>query len=231
MSETCKAETCNFVYPIKESECVGDSLAPINFNFTTLASKACETQTHITTAWNPVYSIFSQLSSDLVQTLSLVEQNSACWTQTYTTVSQFSAFWLKPITLIYPFVFAIGATDGAQVGRWLNTVFSAKNNSCFNYIVGQEIYIYSAEYYSTISSQSETANASFDGGVRTVRFDYQCTCISDAFNFTEYRTVDCGTQTQSQTLTVSIPDTYTTYIRGLKYILSSSFEWVFAGQF
>jgi hypothetical protein len=230
MSDICKSETCDFVFPIKETECIGDSLIPINFNFISLGVKACETQTHIATAWNPVYNVFSQLSSDLLQTLSLVEQNSACWTQTYTTVSQFSSFWLKPITLIYPFVFAVGQTDIAQITRWLNENFSAKNNSCFNYIVGQELFIHSAEYHNIIRTQSETAVASFNGGVRSVRFDYNCFCISTYTSHTEYKNVDCGSQVQYQTLTVSIPDNYTSFIRGLKYVLTNAFEWVYVGQ-
>lgn len=221
----CNPSICNFTFPIYDTECIGDSINAINLNFGSLDSITCNTNNHIASAWNPVYSAFNAISSKLHQIINVVQTNSACWEETFTTVNTFSGFWLKPLTLIYPFPFT-GDTNIATITDWVNVNFPPKRGNCFNYIVGQELYINSPEYTSLTKSKQEIVT--LYGGMRLVPFDYCYQVISrqDCIP-TQYKHVNCGVMSRAVTLTLQ--DQYIDAFQSIKYVLNSSFIWEYTG--
>lgn len=217
----CKASNCNFVFPILETECLGNSLSAINYNFRALDVETCNTETLINTTWNSIFVDYATLSAKLTAMLNIVVSNSACWQTTYTTVSELSSFWLKPITLVYPFPF----TDSISISTiqtWLNANFPAKSGNCFNFIVGQEIYIHCPEYLTiqrTFTGSAQTAARIID-----VPYSYTCDCIGrgSASYFAHKVLTVPGS---SAPVTSNLSDMYINKIYGFKFVLDSSFSW------
>jgi hypothetical protein len=222
----CKPSTCNFTYPILETECLGNSLSAINYNFRAVDSELCTTETEILNNWNPAYTYYTELSAKITSMLTTVATYSACWQNTYSTVGQMSAFWLTPISVMYPFPIAIGAnTNSTTITTWVNGNFPAKSGNCFNYIVGQEIYVYVPEYTSVRRTKTETSS----------RATYTETVIASvppeyykwfyAVGNYDFNVVNFTCPGYSVTMTANLDDTYIEKFVGLRLTLGSDFVW------
>lgn len=218
MKEICKPDSsCSFVYPILEGEDIGGSLSSINYNFRQLDIQLCNYEYDVTNKWLPAYTYFSGTSSTLLDALTLFQSNSACWTETTSVVNELSSFWLKPITMVYPYPFT-GNTDISTIKAWLNENFPVQGGGCFNYIVGQQLYIFSPEYYSIDRKVSDSKGI----GKQTVSFTYTCTCISKpTIRRTITKDVDCGTFN----LELSVPDQFINTFTGIKFEVTPALEW------
>lgn len=214
--ELCKDSNCNFVYPILQGDSIGNSLSTINLNFRQLDINMCNIEEEINSSFNVAINAFSSLSGRWNSASTTLATNSACWDSTYTTVNTMSGFWLTPITLVYPFPFS-ASTDIEVIRLWLNDNFSAKNGTCFNYIVGQELYIFSPEYYFI----NRTAVANNAVGIKTVKWTATTSCISRKITIKGESKVDCG----SVNSTLVLEDQFINKFVGVKYTLDTNFEW------
>lgn len=217
MPSLCKNSNCDFVYPIADTECAGNSLSSINFNFNALNNELCNIETQIMNSWNPAFTVFSENSAGWLNMLSVAQANSACWNSTQNIVSEMSAFWLKPISIVYPFPFPT-TTDSSVILAWVNANFPIGAGNCYNYIVGQELFIYSPEY----TSINRTASQSAGVGNKVVEFNYSCDCIGrGTYSGSEATVVNCG----EYTLTVNVPDNFLGKFIGLRYVVDPTFQW------
>lgn len=219
----CKPSNCDYVFPILETECIGNSLSTINLNFRELDIAMCNVENDINTTWNPAFTTFSILSAQLLDAYTVTSSNSSCWQQTFNTVQELSGFWLKPITLIYPHPFTPAATDSGIIQTWLNENFPVKNGDCLNYIVGQQVIVHSPEYLSInrIVSNSQSA------GTRVAVFTYSCDCIGrGSYSGEAISYVDCG----GVTINLTVPDQFINNFVGLEYTVQPDLTWG-AGNF
>jgi hypothetical protein len=216
--EICKPDnSCSFVYPVLEGENIGWSLSSINYNFRQLDIQLCNYENQVNTQWEPSFSYFSQNSAIWISAMTLFEQNSGCWQEMATTVQEMSGFWLKPITMVYPYPFT-GNTDIATIRNWLVENFPIQGGGCFNYIVGQQFFIFSPEYYSINRTVSDAKGV----GKQTVSFSYTCTCIGKpTIRKTVKKNVDCGTYS----LELNVPDQFINKFVGIKFEVTPAFEW------
>jgi hypothetical protein len=217
-ADICKSDpSCNFVYPILEGESMGDSLSSLNYNFRSLDIQMCNIETDTNIKWNPAYTTFSASSANWISAMSTFQANSACWENTRTTVNEMSAFWLKPITLVYPYPFTPN-TDMVTIKEWLKENFPVNGGSCFNYVVGQQLYIFSPEYYTINRKVSDSKGI----GKQTVKFTYVCSCISQpTIRKTITKDVDCGTYS----IELDVPDQFINRFVGIKFEVLPSLEW------
>jgi hypothetical protein len=222
--EICKVTDNQIVYPIKDYENIGDSLSSINYNFNVLDIYTCNFEFSAANFWNSMYSVFNSSSASWINAINSVRSNSSCWTETYTTVKSLSNIWLKPISLIFPYPFDEEGSEEdiiIQVTSWVNEAFPVVAGSCYNFIVGQELFIFTPQYKSInqILSQSKSS------GVRSVRVKFTCNCIGAGTSTgTKTATVDCGTQR----LDVAVPDKFVNIFSGLKFIIDpTSSRWVY----
>jgi hypothetical protein len=216
--DICKADpTCNFVYPVLAGENIGDSLSSINYNFRQLDIQQCNIETQVTQQWEPAFTVFSQNSANWIDASTAFSLNSSCWTDTSTVVQEMSGFWLKPITLVYPHPFT-GNTDIQTIRNWLVENFPVEGGGCFNYIVGQQFFIFSPEYYSINRKVSDSRGI----GKQAVSFSYTCTCISfPTVRRTVKKDVDCGTFN----VELNVPDQFINKFVGIKFEVLPTFEW------
>lgn len=220
MPEThlCKSQTCDYTFPINDTECAGNSLSSINYNFAALDDAMCSFENKNQSDWIPAFTTFSENSALWLQALTIVNTNSSCWNTTYNTVIEFSGFWLKPISIIYPYPFP-DSTNIATIELWVNENLPVKNGNCFNFIVGQELYVHSAEYGSINRVVSDTKGA----GYQVVEFSYYCDCIGrGSYNGYDSRVINCGVFN----FTANVPDTYINKFVGVKFVVDSTFQWV-----
>lgn len=150
---------CNIVIPIDDRANIGSTLSAISLNFTNLDNTLCNLTTSATEYWNPTYEEFNTLKPQWEEMLNVIQTYSSCWNDTYDTVNTLSSFWLKPISLVYPYPFASDALGISElVESWLNENFPPKVGNCFNFIVGQELFVFTPEYSeinrSLVSSQT-----------------------------------------------------------------------------
>jgi hypothetical protein len=224
--QICKVTDNQIVFPIKDYESIGDSLSSINYNFNALDIYTCNFEYSAANLWNSIYNQFSENSANWVSTMNLVKTNSGCWTDTYNSVRTLSSNWLKPISLIYPYTadFNIdGATNDiiGVVSNWINETLPVFSGTCFNFIVGQELYIFTPLYteFNRVLSQTKVT------GKKTLKMRYTYSCIGGGkkTGFTK-GSVDCG----AQTLDVQIPDRYVSEFVGLKFIVDDTVSrWVY----
>lgn len=218
MKEICKPDaSCSFVYPILEGENMGDSLSSINYNFRQLDIQMCNYESDILNKWGPTYTYFVENSANIISALSTFESNSACWADATTVVNELSSSFLKPITLVYPYPFT-GNTDIATIRAWLNENFPVTGGGCLNYVVGQQLYIFSPEYYSINRNVTDSKGV----GKQTVEFTYTCSCIGKpTIKKTITKDVDCGTLS----VDLNIPDQFINHFLGVKFEVTNAMEW------
>ena len=214
--ELCKDSNCNFVYPILQGDSIGNSLSTINLNFRQLDINLCNIEEEITNSFDVALNAFASLSGKWNSATTTLATNSACWNDTYTTVNQMSGFWLTPITLVYPYPFS-SSTDIEIIRLWLNDNFSAKNGNCFNYIVGQQLYIFSPEYYFI----NRTASSNTSVGIKTVKWTATTSCISRKITINGSSKVDCGSVNSA----LVVEDQFINKFVGVRYTLDNTFEW------
>jgi hypothetical protein len=218
MPDLCKNGACNFVYPILNTECAGNSLSSINFNFLNLNAEMCFIENMMQTSWNPAFNTFAASSALWLQAATIVQTTSSCWNNTSNTVSEMSGFWLSPITIVYPYPWN-GGTDANVLLAWLNEVLPPKQGNCINYIVGQELFLFSPEY----GAINRVASQAGGQGLRNVCLGYTCDCIgAGTYRGRACTTVDCG----SYSVTLSLPDSFINDIKGYKFQVNNSFQWV-----
>jgi hypothetical protein len=222
--EICKVTDNQLVYPIKDYENIGDSLSSINYNFRVLDIYTCNFEFSAANVWNDIYTIFQNNSSNWVNITNVVKNNSGCWTNTYNTVKSLSSVWLKPISLIYPFPFDITGDEASiinDVSEWINDTLPVYTGNCYNFVEGQELYLFTPMYSEINKVYSEIQSV----GQRTVGINYYCACIgSGAYIGTNYGTVDCG----NARFDVSIPDKVIKEFSGMKFVVDSTISrWVY----
>lgn len=219
MPSICANQNCEYTYPILDTECAGNSLSSINYNFQSLDTAMCSFENRVTANWNPAFTVFSENSALWLNAITVMSENSGCWNLATDTVSELSAFWLKPITIIYPYPFPeAGSTSINTIGLWLNENFPVRNGNCYNFIVGQELYVMSPEYGSVNRVVSDTKGS----GQQVVTFTYTCDCIGrGSFTNVASKVINCGLFT----FTASIPDTYVNKFVGLKYTVDATLQW------
>ena len=227
--QICKITNNQIVFPIKDYESVGDSLSSINYNFNALDIYTCNFEYSASSLWNSIYNQFSENSANWVSTMNLVKTNSGCWTDTYNSVRTLSSVWLKPISLIYPYAaqFNInGSTNDliSVVTNWINETLPVFSGTCFNFIVGQELYIFTPLY----SEMNRVLSQSKITGKKSVKVRYSCSCIGKGTQVGFVNgTVDCG----AQTLDAQLPDRYVSEFVGLKYIVDDTVSrWVYSSS-
>jgi len=217
MTTVCKQSNCDFVYPVLKSEALGNSLSSINFNFLNVDNELCRLEDNFTNYYDPAFTVFSESSARWIDSINTVVSNSACWESTCSVVAEMSGFWLNPISIIYPYPFPTN-TDIALITAWLNDNFPVKSGNCYNFIVGQVLYVNSPEYATTNRVVTNTGGA----GKKVVTFTYYCNCIGrGSYAGVAYQNVDCGTVVIKSV----IPDTYVNKFVGVKFVVDSNFEW------
>lgn len=148
LSENCKINpNCDIVIPIDEQSSIGDSISALNLNFRNIDITLCNLTTSATELWIPAYETLNSLSSNWLDMMNIVETYSSCWNESYNIVTSLSSFWLKPISMVYPYPFEEDALSIENtVETWVNETFPVQVGNCFNFIVGQELYIFTPEY-------------------------------------------------------------------------------------
>ena len=210
MKDICKTADCDFVYPVLEGDSIGNSLSSINYNFRQIDTQLCNVESDVNFKWLPTYTTFAENSGNWMSAITTFQANSACWQQTRTTVNQMSSFWLKPITLVYPYPFT--GVDITSVRQWLVLNFPVHVGNCFNYIVGQDLYVFCPSYYTINRQVSNTQSIA----KKTVSFTTMC--LDDdrdapSYFTTSTKSVDCG----SATLSVNLPDQFVGSFVGIKF--------------
>jgi hypothetical protein len=222
--EICKLSDNQIVFPIKDYESIGDSLSSINYNFNALDVYTCNFEYSAANIWNSLYNQFSVNSANWLNTMNTVKTNSGCWTDTYNSVKTLSSVWMKPISLIYPYPLNIDGDSSdiiSDVTDWVNETLPVFSGTCFNFIVGQELYIFTPLYreINRIVSQTKVT------GVKTVNVKYSVQCIGGG-NKSGYvkGKVDCG----AQSLDVETKDRFVDEFFGLKFIVDDTISrWVY----
>lgn len=213
----CKQSDCNFIIPILAQEAIGDSLFALNYNLATIDNELCRVSDIVNFDWTPAYNVFASNSGQWIDAINIMNNLSSCWNTTTNTVNELSGFWLKPITIIYPFPFPSN-TDINLIQNWLNNTLPVKNGNCFNYIIGQELYVHSPEY----ANINRTVTSSGGNGNRVVSFTYSCDCIGRGVKRgSSSQTVDCG----SYSVVNIVPDSFIKGFVGIKYTVDSTFQW------
>jgi hypothetical protein len=212
----CKNSGCDYVYPIVGRDSLGNSLSTINLNFRQLDIQMCGLENEINTTFNPALTLFNSLSSQLNDAFTVVSQNSACWNNTYSTVAEMSGFWLSPITMIYPYPFT-ASSDISIIQQWLNENISARNGTCFNYIVGQQLFIFSPEYFFINRNASNTTTI----GKKQVIFYTTASCINRKINVQCKGTVDCGAVNSN----ITLQDQFINKFVGIQFTLDQTLQW------
>ncbi len=217
MTTVCKQSDCDYVYPVLKQEALGNSLSAINYNFINLDNEICRLEDNFTNFYNPAFTVFSESSARWLDSINTMVSNSACWDAATNTVAEMSGFWLNPISIVYPYPFPAN-TDIPTITNWLNINFPVKSGNCFNFIVGQVLYVHSPEY----TNINRIVTNSGGAGNRVVQFVYHCDCIGrGAYNGVAYQNVDCG----SVVVQSVIPDAYINKFVGVKFVVNSSFQW------
>ena len=211
--EICKVTDNQIVFPIKDYENIGDSLSSINYNFNALDVYTCNFEYSANNIWNQMYNTFSNNSATWNSYINTVTTTSAAWNDTYTVVSQLSSIWLKPISLIYPYPFADNTNIAGDISVWLNDNFPVVSNLCSNFVIGQELYIFTPLYNETerIFSKSLTV-----GKKQVVATVINC-CIGHGcvpYKFAP-QMVDC----KGFRFTTTLPDMFISTIEALKFII------------
>ena len=223
--EICKVTDNQIVFPIKDYENIGDSLSSINYNFRVLDIYTCNFEFSAANYWNYMHTLVSENSATWTNAINTVKTNSACWTDTFNTVNSLSSYWIKPITLIYPYPFDINGSDGlnviSEVTNWINSTLPIFTGTCFNFVKGQELYIFTPLYseINKILSQEKVT------GIRYVNIRYTCGCIGKGeYDGIASGEVDCG----SQRLDIQIPDKSVEEFSGLKFVVDTdTSQWVY----
>jgi hypothetical protein len=148
LSNNCKIDpNCQITIPIDDRSNIGHSLSAISLNFNNLDTTLCNITQSADNLWTPSSEEFLNFFPKWSEMLTVIENNSACWNETYNTVNTLSSFWLKPITLIYPYPFEKNAINTSDtVESWLNENFPTRVGECFNFIIGQELYVFTPMY-------------------------------------------------------------------------------------
>lgn len=218
-----KVSDIQFTFPILDTENIGNSLSSVNYNFKALDIQTCNLEFSAQNYWNRIYNDFSTISSNWVETINAVRANSSCWNDTYNTVSTLSSVWLKPISLIYPYPFEASDDNSivTTVQTWLNENIPVKSGTCFNFIVGQELYVFTPQYTEINRILSQTKFV----GVKTIKVKFIYSCIGKGKRVA-YRnaSIDCG----SSNLDVSVPDKYVERYSGLRFVINeNTYTWSF----
>ncbi len=148
LSQNCKINSdCQLVIPIDEQANIGHTLTAISLNFENIDISLCNISTSAEELWNPTSLEFLEKLPMWNDMLNVIQTYSSCWNDSYNTVTSLSSFWLKPITLIYPYPFTSGTTGIDEIVQdWLNENFPPRLGNCFNFIVGQELYVFTPQY-------------------------------------------------------------------------------------
>jgi hypothetical protein len=222
--ELLKVTDNQLVFPIKDYENIGDSLSSINYNFNVLDIYTGNFEFSANNKWNAAYNLIHSNSAQWVDTISTIKSNSACWNDTYTTVSTLSSIWLKPISLIYPYPFEEIGEDGSIISDitvWLNNTLPVMNEKCANFIVGQELYVFTPLYTEINRVLTQTKVV----GVKTVKVKFVISCIGKGRRtYYPKGSIDCG----SSSLEVAVPDKYINKFKGLKFVIDpETSTWLF----
>jgi hypothetical protein len=153
-----------------------------------------------------------------------VQTNSSCWQETYNTVKTLSAYWLKPVSLIYPYPFNI---DGSEediinvVSVWINETIPVATTSCRNFVVGQQLFVFTPQYSQVNKIFSQEANL----GTKTIEVEYTVNCIGRGTRGgVKTVNVDLG----NQRIDISAADQFISNFAGLKFVVNpQGTSWIY----
>lgn len=163
-----------------------------------------------------LYMSFAQNSATWQSVINTVQTNSSCWQETYNTVRSLSAYWLKPISLIYPYPFNI---DGSEdfiinvVTAWVNETLPVASTNCTNFIIGQELFIFTPQY----SQVNKVFSKEEDLGTKTIQVEYTANCIGLGTRG-GVKTVNVNIGTQR--IDLSVADQFISQFAGLKFVVN-----------
>jgi hypothetical protein len=255
LSQNCKIDSdCQIVIPIDDRANIGHTLTAISLNFENIDISLCNLSTSALEFWSPASLEFFEKLPAWNDMLNVIQTFSSCWNDSYNTVATLSSFWLKPITLIYPYPFTGGTTGiDITVQSWLNENFPPRVGNCFNFIVGQELYVFTPQYsqinrITTATSNQDntlaiepTVRVTNGGGIgfrlnrkvpfqvlpdnsTTVTFIGSYYCISRTTPFS----VKVNFKVDSS-IKITVPDKFIETIVGLKFKINpTSYAWEFA---
>ncbi len=222
--EICKVSDNQIVFPITDVENIGDSLSSINYNFNLLDIHTCNYEFSAASYYNNVYNMFNANSAEWVDSMTTFRLNSGCWQETYNVVSNLSAVWLKPISLIYPYPFSVEGTEENIINDitvWVNDALPVASEICLNFIVGQELFIFTPQYSQINKIFSQEKNL----GIKSVQVGYTVNCIGFG-NRGGVKTVnvDCG----NQRLDIAISDQFISIFTALKFVVNpAGTAWIY----
>jgi len=167
--------------------------------------------------FRPVQLSFDENSEKWKSAIDTFSELSSCLIESASKVQEMSSFWLKPITMVYPFPFSPN-TNISTIKAWLDENFPVQGGECFNYITGQQLYIFSPEYFTI--NRKITGNKGV--GKQSVVFKYTCFCIGRAeYSNQISKTVDCG----EVNLELNVPDQYINKFVGVKFEVLPNLQW------
>lgn len=222
--QLCKVSDNQLVFPILDTENIGNALSSINYNFRVLDVYTCNFEYSANNIWNPLYTTYTEQSASWQNLLNIVQTNSSCWQTTYNTVKALSAFWLKPVSLIYPYPFNIdGSGDDIinVVSAWINETLPVATSTCKNFIVGQELYVFTPLYSQINKIFSQDTNL----GTKSVEVEYTVNCIGRGTRGgVKTVNVDLG----NYRVDLSVADQYISNFSGLKFIVNpQGTSWIY----
>lgn len=128
---------------IKEYDYLGNGLEKFNSNWKELNIRLDSLYSQ-TPVWNSFYTLFSNLSSQLQQSKTLVESSSADWKSVSNVVFNMQGYWEEPVMIAYKKIFNCVA-NWLEIQTWLNENFPASSfpenqniiceYMCTNYVV------------------------------------------------------------------------------------------------
>lgn len=133
--------------PISDSDCVGTSLAFINFNFRSIDIALSNIQFSASSYWNKASDYIIQNKTRWDDLIQEYENTNIEFDILLANVQELSADWFTPISVVYPSSITSGQFSVALLSSWVNTnflinPFSVDDPYCYEYIEGQELYVF-----------------------------------------------------------------------------------------
>jgi hypothetical protein len=122
------------LYTIKPQDTIGNSLSSININYSNLELDTFIIQASADKYWTPMLEYYLNFNKFLKETTSICQRNSAILINTATLVENNSAGWIKPITIFYPSLFPSSYPADSiveSISAWLESYFPVINPTTF----------------------------------------------------------------------------------------------------
>ena len=141
---------------ILSGDTIGDSLTPINQNYSNLDQWTTSIQTSATQYWIPVMNFYNQIQNQLKQSVDISNKYKTNWGGLSSTVTSNSAIWVQPIISFYPMLLTLPTIDAglkkediAFLDSWMNSYRKVQDElGNINYVENQTGYLYVMTQYS-----------------------------------------------------------------------------------